>query len=123
MNKTVDFSIAKLLKEKGFDELCKLCVEDGDERPLPFNCGNTIHRNSLHPYYSAPTIAEVVMWLYEKYGIWIEVNGWIDQPVGDEIWKNCFQSFVNGDATDVRFFKTPTEAYKAAIEYTLENLI
>ena len=49
MNNPVGFYTSKLLKEKGFDEECRLCVEDGDERPLPFNCGKTIHRNSLHP--------------------------------------------------------------------------
>lgn len=70
-----------------------------------------------------PTITDVRMWFYEEHGIWIEVHRWTNQPVGDEIWKNCFQAFVNGDAMDVSIFKTPTEAYEAAIEYTLNNLI
>ena len=49
MNKEVNFEIAKLLKEKGF-------------RLLPdFKS-------------SYPTIAEVVMWLYEKHGVWISVQ-------------------------------------------------
>ena len=73
MNTSVSFPIAKSLKEKRYDEPCMLCVEEGDERPLPYDLksGNTLHINSTHPYYSAPTIAEVVMWLYEKHGIWI----------------------------------------------------
>lgn len=117
MNTPVSFEIAKLLKEKGFDEECRLCVEDGDERPLPFNCGNTIHRNSLHSYYSAPTIAEVVMWLYEKHGIWISVD-----PENDtDTW--FFTISYNNSETIFGNYSTPTEAYEAAIEYTLNNLI
>jgi hypothetical protein len=113
----VKFEIAKLLKEKGFDGECRLCVEDGDERPLPFNCGNTIHRNSLHPYYSAPTIAEVVMWLYDKHGIWISVD-----PENDA---NAWFYTISHNKSETIFgnLNSPTEAYEAAIEYTLTNLI
>ena len=128
MNTPVSFEIAKLLKEKGFDEECRLCVEDGDERPLPFNCGNTLHKNSLHPYYSAPTIGKVVMWLYEKHGIWIQIG------VGNLFHKDKFYIILkqhNVDRWDVTPlnnekhspYNTPTEAYEAAIEYTLNNLI
>lgn len=73
--------------------------------------------------YSAPTVADVVMWLYKTHSIWVEVHGWTNQPVGEEIWKNCFQAFVNGDAMNVSIFKTPTEAYEAVIEYCVKNLI
>lgn len=118
MNTPVSFSLAKLLKEKGFDEPCKLCVEDGDERPLPFNCGNTIHRNSLHPYYSAPTISDVVMWLYEKYGIWISVD-----PEND-INNTWFHTISRGTSTTIfGNYSSPTEAYEAGIEDVLINMI
>jgi hypothetical protein len=118
LNKPVDFPTAKLLKEKGFDEPCKLCVEEGDERPLPFNCGNTIHRNSLHPYYSAPTIAEVVMWLYEKHGVWIHVMKYKDHSA--DVNSPYEFTWNMGKTT----YKTPTEAYEAAILYCLkENLL
>ena len=130
MNTPVDFSTAKLLKEKGFDEYCKLCVEEGDERPLPFNAGNTLHKNSLHPYYSTPTIAEVVMWLYEKYGIWIQgpfpyndgkwewVIFLLKEPLnGTDGYKNIMSLHHHPYK-----FNSPTEAYEAAIEYTLKTL-
>lgn len=133
MNTHVSSEIAKLLKEKGFDEPCKLCVEDGDERPLPFNCGNTIHRNSLHPYYSAPTISDVVMWLYEEHGIWIKV----DCDCYGHLWyaNLSVASEKNWDNMDKRHeiissfrkfpneHKSPTEAYSAAIQYALKNYI
>jgi hypothetical protein len=125
MNTPVSFEIAKLLKEKGFDEECRLCVEDGDERPLPFNCGNTIHRNSLHSYYSAPTIAEVIMWLYEKHGIWIVCSQILDieMATAEIYWFWVAVKESEEIAYQYFDFKSPTEAYEAAIEYTLNNLI
>lgn len=72
-------------------------------------------------YTSAPTIAEVVMWLYEKHNIWI----WVEQ----EDTTNQFQWFCRyenkGSCKDYddKFYKTPTEVYLSAIEYTLNNLI
>ena len=117
MNTPVSFPLAKLLKEKGFDEPCKLCVEDGDERPLPFNCGNTIHRNSLHPYYSAPTISDVCMWLYEKHKIWISVD-----PENDT--NTWFHTITHGHSTTVfGDYNSLTEAYEAGIEDVLINMI
>ena len=125
MNTPVSFEIAKLLKEKGFDEECRLCVEDGDERPLPFNCGNTLHKNSLHPYYSAPTIGKVVMWLYEKYGIWIVCSQALDTEMATV---NLYWFWVAvKESEEIAYqyfdFKSPTEAYKAGIQHTLNNLI
>ena len=129
MNTPVSLKIAKLLKEKGFDEYCKLCVEDEDEIPLPFDSGNKMHRNSLHPYYSAPIIADVIMWLYEKHGIWIIA------PTHDNN-DNYFCYEINFKPShfllkvvknkwspkEIRF-NSPTKAYEAAIEYILNNLI
>jgi hypothetical protein len=117
MNTPVSFPLAKLLKEKEFDEPCKLCVEDGDERPLPFNCGNTIHRNSLHPYYSAPTISDVVMWLYENHKIWISVD-----PENDtDTWFHTITH--NKSETVFGNYSSLTEAYEAGIEDVLNNMI
>ena len=132
MNERVSYELAKLLAEKGFEI---------KERPMfyfdfstqtgvyMYNGEGSLVLCSMplvcikNNWIDAPTIAEVVDWIYEKYSIWIEVHGWTNQPVGDEIWLNCFQSFVNGDSMDVRIFKSPTEAYEAAIEYCLKNLI
>lgn len=117
MNTTVSFKLAKLLKEKGFDEYCKLCVEDGDEKPFPFDSGNIMHRNSLHPYYSAPTIAEVIMWLYEKYKIWISVG------FDTKKWFEVITLLDKDDIIIQNEYDSPTEAYEAGIEYCLTKLI
>ena len=68
-------------------------------------------------HINAPTIAEVVMWLYEEHGIWIYAHR-IDQK--EFYWSidTDKKEFTSGEN-----FKTPTEAYEAAIEYTLKNLL
>ena len=90
MNTSVSLEIDKLLLNKGID--------------MPVS----------------PTIADVVMWLYDKHGIWIEVI--VEQPnhFGYDVFK------VKNNISQVEefiSFNSPTEAYEAAIEYTLTNLI
>ena len=115
MTQPVSFKIAKLLKEKGFDQKAtdvgyKLngdkCFDYAIDR---------INRNGI----AAPTIAEVVMWIYENHGIWITVTS-----KSQESWQ-CHMT-KKGDFLGncyLEDFYTPTEAYKAGIEYTLNNLI
>lgn len=66
MNTLVNFEIAKLLKEKGFTIFTYYEYSD---------LGKLIQRSSCiqNRLCSAPTIAEVVMWLYEKHRVWISV--------------------------------------------------
>ena len=108
MNTLVSFELAKLLIQKEYD---------------------------LHPDFkdSYPTIAEVVMWIYEKYGIWISV----DCDCYGILWyaNLSVASEKNWDNIDLRHeiisaskkfpneHNSPTEAYEAAILYTLNNLI
>lgn len=132
MDKPVSYELAKLLKEKGFNlkvvnfynyEKLSL-ISDKDRRVEGLVNYNPINWNFVKEHYtSAPSIATVVIWLYVKHNIWINVNHWTNQPMDDEIWENCFQGFVNGDAMDARYYKTPTEAYEAAIKYALEKCI
>ena len=81
------------------------------------------------------TIAEVVMWLYEKHGIWINVGGDCDYKFKFEIhtwkWYQPEETYRLGHTvlgktfwdTSSEPFDSPTEAYGAAIEYVLKNLI
>jgi hypothetical protein len=142
MNTPVTFELAKLLKEKGFDkptysfyvideseygEMSEFITNPNDNYPA-------LDDNSLFDTLaSAPTIAEVVMWLYEKHGIWISV----DCDCYGILWyaNLSVASEKNWDNIDLRHeiisaskkfpneHNSPTEAYEAAIEYTLNNLI
>jgi hypothetical protein len=78
--------------------------------------------------FSAPTIAEVVMWLYEKHGIWIKVN-WYNKNNNNIFWSYTVEKIAQYpepiDYTPQNSTNTnsPIEAYEAAIKYTLNNLI
>ena len=126
MNTHVNFEIAKLLKEKGFNEPCfdayniqgmKFSngwleyIADNDIE-LPFT------KKDLNPQdILAPTITEVVMWLYDKHGVWIGVTKYKDH--GDDVNDPYYFTPNNGR----HIYKTPTEAYEARIKFTLKKLI
>ena len=128
MKTPVSFEIAKLLKEKGFDIPCWSYYSSLNLYTFELGDWNnhTIGDTSMHKrnagYYSAPTIAEVVMWLYEEHGIWTVVNVNI---MGS--W--YFEHFDLKEKRNAEFkptdthYDSPTEAYEAAITYTLNNLI
>lgn len=110
MNTPVSFEIAKLLKEKGF--------------PLK-NTGYAYNKNGelVDPCFSiweceAPTIAEVVMWIYEKHGIWVSVN----YGKGSQTWGYIICENENKENRHFGFDKL-NQAYEAAIEYCLNKLI
>jgi hypothetical protein len=100
----VSFEIAKLLKDKGFDGI-----------EIDYGLNQILN---LKP---APTIAEVVMWLYEKHGIWVSVLQMLHN--GEKvIWYASY--YEQGVGEDIEeYYDSPTEAYEAAINYVLLNLI
>ena len=143
MNTPVNFEIAKLLKEKGFDEPCSHAYKEV-ESPILYvhqdkkynnsfkkEWQNTVRKNShmdnaVINRYSAPTIAEVVMWLYEKHGVWVRVT---PIPYSDNLthwrWEHMSTNYStrNFKWKKEQDYMSPTEAYEADIEYTLKNLI
>ena len=129
MNKEVKPELALLLAENGCDiSTDSLYVNNS----LIYANGRKCNWNREEDYndfpepISAPTIADVVMWLYEKHNIWIMVNNWYEHVLDndDNILDktHLFAWFITGEAEE-RTFKSPTEAYEAAIEYTLTKLI
>ena len=115
MNTPVSFEIAKVLKEKGFNIPQLYFYIDGD---ISWKVDNTRCRNQIEGEYAAPTIAEVVMWLYEKHGIWINCN---IAPNFETF--SCYVVHKKLGGYDTEEFNSPTEAFSEAIEYTLKNLI
>jgi hypothetical protein len=99
MTTPINFELAKLLKEKDYPfEFITI----GELKEVPLNI---------------PTIAEVVMWLYGKYGAWISVD-----PENDTYtWFYTISYFKSGSIFGN--YNSLTEAYEAAIEYCLNNLI
>ena len=128
MNTPVSFELAKLLKEKDFTtpsfhyykdgKLIEPYLENGSSTDTEFRVDLSDlkeHFNKWSKAISAPTIAEVVMWLYEKHDIWIEVR--------KSYLLNQFVAVTKNPRIELSAKESPTEAYEAAIEYTLKNLI
>jgi|TARA_Y100000389_G_scaffold111473_1_gene108543 hypothetical protein len=123
MNTPVNFEIAKLLLDKSIIiKSVEAYIYRGVEHQTSSYTGR-LTKDKLLCDIPAPTIADVVMWLYEKNGIWLCVRN----TNGNE-WHfnykrlNIDESIQYSKDTGFKH-KTPTEAYSAAIEYTLKNLI
>lgn len=144
MNTPVSFEIAKLVKEHGF-KLEDPGYEDHKYSFYAIKDFDNDWRDSfskrregelLDGYYLAPlteerknvvivapTIADVITWLYEKHGIWVWIQPYKDHSAdNNEPYSAQMNVWKNG-VTVSKEFNTPTEAYLAAIEHTLNNLI
>ena len=116
MNTPVSFELAKLLKEKGFDIPTSSFYFKNGTKGGEHSSFNWNEKDSFN--CSAPTIAEVVMWLYEKHGIWVNVT--ISQEDG---WEYIIGNTITFDGLGYKsLFNSPTEAYEAGIEYCLTKL-
>lgn len=141
MNKPVSYQIAQLLKEKGFIEPCQYLRVGGAYRISNESEGdlfnNRIPSTQIpNDWFLAPTIAEVVIWLLDKYGIFITIDVYSDNRNDYGKFKDNWQVMIKQKEKDyystIQFnslcntmsgFNSPTEAYEAAILYTLNNLI
>ena len=120
MNKTVSFELGKLLKEKDFKKKCTSFYDlisntQIDNAPL----GNY---NLTKQSVSIPTISEVIMWLYEKHGIWIYTSD-NSTRLGFRCQIQRLKILGEDNFSSEERYDSPTEAYEAAIEYTLKNLL
>ena len=131
MNTNVNHEISLLLKEKGYDKICQAYFKNEslfNSRVIEQDSDNWNGNSYSDCVVSSPTISEVIMWLYEKHGIWISVdkvinvkwaNNYFDYKIANTD-KNKFitQSNIGGVQPN-----TPTEDYQDAILHTLKNLI
>ena len=131
----VSFEIAKLLKEKGFDEECA-CLYDDVELGTPGLEVNgyirSINSSLDDNQYAAPTLQMAMKWLREVHNIHIELN-WDkgNQLYSFQIWKpRKYQPEIS--SLDLwRIYKDDNypgewkyeEACEIAIKYCLKNLI
>lgn len=137
MNISVDYKLAKALKEKGYNEPCKYAIYGYDLNHTKIIEISYLQRNSelLESVYSAPIIADVVMWLYEKYDTWISLipdsssgHQLLMRKMSVHLFKyrnglNVQIETLRNINRDIIYFLSPTEAYEAAIKYCLEKII
>ena len=123
------FELSKLLKEKGFDWLCRGFYYKGREVAEPyFRSNEGIDNWNEQPlsvrdlWFSAPTHQMAMKWLREVHKIWFLIyrdfiKGKWDYAVHHY---NYGQEFNHGV---IIYYNSYEEAVEAALKYVLENLI
>lgn len=111
MNTPVSFSLARLLKDKNIHILSakSMYASNGELTDAVYD---------FDDWCFAPNISDVVMWIYNKNGIWISPYQYRDHAAdaNDEF---VFRTHQTGRQE----FKSPSEAYEAAIKYVCEYKI
>lgn len=119
----VSFEIAKLLKEKEFDEVCENIYEEDGVRDRKHNgYWNSDLREEEGITCTCPTLQMAVKWLREKH-IFITLNiisfNLNDLPVWSfDIWRNNNHEYHSSD-----YFDSYEQACETAIKYCLKRLL
>ena len=140
----VSFEVAKLLKEKGFDEPCTYLwffektnnpeVDDNGVYKIPIKnhtendyWNNTSielfkkeseYWNDNIDIFACPTLQMTMKWLREEH----KIDMWVECHNSNRRYKGYIHSEQRGD--EALFYEdTYEEACEAAIKYCLENLI
>jgi len=147
MDKHITFELAKLLKEKGFNEKCSHYYIDNfmnfkhDNRlyktALPSSIENEnilqfVERSKQPHLCTAPTISQVLDWFYKTHSIWISVHlencrGYLGFDFNFEFTYDHERTYLEQEIQLKKLgetvFDSPTEAYFASFDYILKNLI
>ena len=130
----VSFEVAKLLKEKGFDEYGTYFYTLKDEGCEGYKSNRTLGEfahnsdpNLKDRAVSCPTQQMAMKWLREKYDIYISIQP--DFPSSKD-YKMCWcwsANILHENCISMKgyqcYIETYEEACEAAIKYCLENLI
>lgn len=116
----VSFEVAKLLKERGFDEPCRTYYQD--KKFVDDVCTQYYQWNSKSPFghISAPTLQVTMKWLREK-GVYMSIDTVISSS-GNIYFNIDTYSEDSGWNHPVDFYDSYEEAVEAALLYAL-NLI
>ncbi len=125
----VTFEQAKWLKEKGFKGKSRYYGGSGELVEVPNIIENDYRHtnNEMQRFrWEAPEQWQVVEWLRVNHGIWVSVNIAIDDKWYFELYnlkdkRNAEIIIEDENVTD--FHNSPQEAYSAAFDYILNNLI
>lgn len=129
---TVSIKLAKLLKEKGFDQKCGSYYDTVSKSRIKDTPPSNY--NGTREAVSIPSIVDVVMWLLEKHEIWIvadlllDYKRWDFKVVNLKNSNSSIEWYVEQlqiPLEDIikNSFETPKEAYQAAIYHVLKNMI
>lgn len=119
--KYVTFDQSKKLKIKGFNEECSSLYNEQGE-PSSTKMGMNGLPNNYTGFYAKPEQWQVVEWLLEEYGIYISVDMLHDEGETG-FWYYIRQKKDDDEAVCSKEYPSPQEAYSAAFDYVLNNLI
>ena len=117
------FETAKLLKEKGFDEICYLGYNKNGEYVPTSNRTNSQIIQPDFCFICCPTLQMAMKWLREIYSL--EIYPYHDFPkAGDKWWFEIikYPNSVSEHESETAY-NTYEQACEEAIKYCLENLI
>ena len=119
------FEVAKLLKEKGFDELC---IFKYNSKGIRVKAGEAIDewQNSEldDDECSCPTHQMAMKWLREEYNIFIQISAVLqDQPFGLHYRPSIQDYHAYARHDNFNEYVTYKEAVEVVLKYCLENLI
>lgn len=121
----VSFEVAKLLKERGFDELCLFKYLEGTR----VKAGQAIDewQNSELNYdeFSAPTHQMAMKWLREVYSLCVVIDPVVKDGDGSAgcLWAYDISKYTEPIHISDCIFELYTQAVEAALKYCLKNLI
>lgn len=115
----VSFETAKLLKERGFNELTYAYYLPNASfylSPMEIDNKNLYSQGCI----SAPTLQMAMKWLREVHKVYISISHRLSHNADNDV---CFSFWINeGEITDGEWLSYE-EACENAIRYVLENLI
>lgn len=130
----VNFEVATLLRNKGFNEPCRGVYE---EKVLRINTLCDWLNSDFSEYVAAPTQAMACDWVEEQYGIFIQINRYNQYYEGYEViaitkedkerghmtmyYARIFDKYSVSNTTE--HYDTIERAYDEALKYVLTNLI
>ena len=118
----VSFEVAKLLKEKGFDEYCGYYSSDGEY------WGYCVYNHRGKDYISAPTLQMAMKWLREVHNLVVSVEPEINTDSELDLFY-VFKIFEIKDTLTQLIYNgyelcdSYEQACEMAIKYCLEILI
>lgn len=125
----VSFEIAKLLKEKGFDEMCHCIYQKNGSEIQWFGSPDVNYTymekagGNVKEEYLRPSTALVIKWLRVKHNIHIQHRVGFGQP----LWYDYLIQWDDGNGyytgKNNENYSSPEEATEAAILYSLKELI
>ena len=116
----VSFETAKLLKEKGFDEECKIAYFNKtlvDYTMFGFCLGGDL--------LYCPTLQMAMKWLREIHKLCITITPKVTDSEGSGgcLWEWAITCLLIPQSVSLELFESYEQTCEAAIKYCLENLI